>query len=280
MPLTPEEFVKQYLPIVFTTCVNDADTKAIKDGVSEMVHIKTYINAGLRPKDKESGKLVDYEEGKGMPDYEVKDMFRSFIIKRSKDKTSGISKVATKYDVIGVTPAISYKDVSFPLAFMGKCTPEELRDTLRLFSYYWEQSKTMKARFPTLQKFADTCLGLDCNGFTGAYFKTQYSELGIEPSTWIGHYDGKFAKSKRKSLTEVKSRDIIIPFPDYRHIAMVGEIRSQTETELVCNVCQSRSPSLGGVGYAETTIVFDKGKGFRYKSNPGTYFKNILQIVP
>jgi len=165
MPATPEEFVKQYLPISFTTCVSDPDTKAIKDGVSEMVHIKTYINASLRPKDKESGKLVDYVEGKGMPDYEVKDMFRSFIIKRSKDKTSGITKVANKYDVTDVIPAISYKDISFPLAFMGKCTPEELRDTLRLFSYYREQSKTMKTRFPTLQKFADVCLGLDCNGF-------------------------------------------------------------------------------------------------------------------
>jgi hypothetical protein len=278
MPITPEEFVKQYLPIAFTTCVSDSETKAIKDGVAEMVHIKTYINAALRPRDKESGKHIEYVEGKGMPDYEIKDMFLSFIRKRSKDKTSGITKVANKYDVVGVTPNISYKEVSFPLAFMGKCTPDELRDTLRLFSYYWEQSKTMKTRFPTLQKFADVCLGLDCNGFTGAYFKTQYPELGIEPSTWIGNYDKK--KGKRTSLLELKPRDIIIPFPDYRHIAMIGDIRVQTETEVVCNICQSRSPSLGGVGFSESTIVFDKGKGFRYKSTPGIYFKTIVQIIP
>ena len=120
MAIRPEEFANQYLPITFKTCVGDPDTKAIKDGVVEMVHIKTYINARLRPKDKDTNKYVDYEEGKGMPDYEVKDMFRSFIIKRSKDKTSGITKIAAKYEVTGITPTISYKDVSFPGAFMGK----------------------------------------------------------------------------------------------------------------------------------------------------------------
>jgi hypothetical protein len=119
---------------------------------------------------------------------------------------------------------------------------------------------------------------IDSNGFTGAYLKTQFPELGIEPNTWIGNYDKK--KGKRTSLLELKPRDIIIPFPDYRHIAKIGAIRLQTETKVVCNICQSRSPSLGGVDSSETTILFDNGKGFRYIDYPRIYFKTIVQIVP
>jgi hypothetical protein len=291
MPLTPEEFTKRYLPITFNACVGDPDSGEITDGNVLSVHIRNYINANNRleppPKNNPKGPRAQkvYEEGKGMPYYELKDQVRGFLLNRQKAKTFGIKELFGAFYCPDVTPYIVCKQVSLMHAFTGKIGPASLQQVLCLLSYYYDQMPSLQHRYPSLQNLADRCLGLDCNGLVGAYFESEYSWLGIGPNTDISKYDTKPLRQKvRTSLKELRPCDVIL-FPNYHHIAVISSVPPSNFTtggsepsEIACRVSQSRSAELGGVITSELTIVKDR-QGFHFKGG-GEYFKNIVQVLP
>lgn len=295
MPQTPEEFTKRYLPITFNACIGDSDSDEITDGTVSSIYIRNYINANNRleppPKDKPKEKpkepraLKPYEEGKGMPYYELKDQVRGFLLARQKAKTFGIKELFGAFYCPEVTPYIVCQQTWFIHAFSGKIGPDALRQVLSLVSYYYDQTPSLQHRYSSLQNLADRCLGLDCNGLVGAYFESQYGWLGIGPNTDISKYDTRPLRQRvRTSLKEVRPCDVIL-FPNYHHIAIISSVPPSNLTnsdvepsEVVCKVSQSRSAELGGAITSELTIVKDR-QGFHFKGS-GEYFTNIVQVLP
>jgi hypothetical protein len=85
-------------------------------------------------------------------------------------------------------------------------------------------TKKVAAERDALQKMADECLGLDCNGFVGNYLKL----LGISrpdghygPTTPISYYASRGLE--RKTIDCIKPLDVII-WPDLKHIAIIDSI--------------------------------------------------------
>jgi hypothetical protein len=284
MPISPEEFTKQYLPITVNACVGDPDSGEIVDGSPVSVSIKSYLNANNRleppPKNnpKAQRKQKKYEEGKGMPYYEMKDQVLQFLNARKKAKAYGIEEMFGAFYVPSVTPYIIVKPVAFMHAFTGKIGPATLRQVLSLLSYYYDETPSLKQRYSSLQNLADRCLGLDCNGLVGAYFESEYTYLKIEPNTAISGYDiPPIRKMVRTSVGEIRARDVIL-WPNYHHIAIISSVSGVSGGEVQCRVSQSRSAELGGAITSDAIIIKDKA-GFRFKSG-GEYFKNIVQVAP
>ena len=221
MSLTPENFAAQYMPLTFTACdVNQAGE--ISDGSSQQVSVRKYLNANFRYKKGSDGKTVTlpYEVAKGMPYTEMKDALLGFVLDRAKKNKGGLHLLAGSIIYcFDTNPNISVSLSIFQHAFDGKCTPTEVRDVLRLFTYWHKADSAPRKRWQDPQAFADQCLGLDCNGLVGSFFKTQYSWLGIGPETAISSYETRPRAKVRKSLAEIESLDVLV-FPGYVHIAV------------------------------------------------------------
>lgn len=265
MPVTPEQFVKQYLPISFAACDADGQGK-IQDGPSQQVHIRKYLNANFRwktdAKDPKKRVYLPYEANKGMPWNEMKDAMLNFLMERARRQRGGlrllVNHIIFSFDV---SPEIYVPDTIFQNAFDGKCTPTEVRDVLRLFTYWQKVDPAAGKRWPLAQTFADQCLGLDCNGFVGAYFKMNYSWLGVGPQTPIGAYPTQRGAKVRKDLGELKPLDVLV-FPGDVHIALLGATPLQRSPgQVVAHVCQSTGMGLNGVQDKEGTITKD-AQGF------------------
>jgi hypothetical protein len=112
------------------------------------------------------------------------------------------------------------------LAFYGKGTPEDFRNALTIIDYYlfyadMHLSSVHWSRKVTLAEYAGWYLGIDCNGFTGAYLKTFFPGLGIGPNDHINYLDSKL--KKRADLAEVQPGDILSREggSGTRHVAMI-----------------------------------------------------------
>jgi hypothetical protein len=115
------------------------------------------------------------------------------------------------------------------LCFYGKGTPDDFRNALIIIDFYlfyadMRLSSVHWSRRMTLDEYAYYYLGIDCNGFTGAYLKTFHPGLGIGPNDHINYLDSKL--KKRKDLDEVRSGDILSREGGggTRHVAMVDAI--------------------------------------------------------
>ncbi len=261
MPITPEEFAKQYLPITFIAC--DANQAGdMRDGSSQQVHIRKYLNANFRYKKGKDGKVVTlpYETAKGMPYTEMKDALLGFVLDRAKKNKGGLHLFAgSLVCCFDTNPDISVTLGIFQHAFDGKCTPTEVRDVLRLFTYWHRVDPAPGKRWPNTQAFADQCLGLDCNGFVGSFFRTQYSWLGIGPETAISSYETRQNAKVRKGLAEIESLDVLV-FPGYAHIALVGAVGPKTPGAVTCTVCQSTGMGMNGLQTTQEKITFENSK--------------------
>jgi hypothetical protein len=256
MPVTPEQFAKEYLPVAFTACKPN-EAGEIRDGTSDQVYIRKYLNANFRYK--KAGALP-YEAGKGMPWTEMKDALLGFVLERaSKAKAGFLLFGGSLVYSFFPNPDIAVYLSVFQHAFDGKCTPAEVRDVLRLFTYWHGVDKVVSNRWANAQAFADQCLGLDCNGFVGSFFKTQYPGLGIGPETAISSYETRKNAKVRTSLAEIESLDALV-FPGYAHIALIGAVGQKTSTAVRCTVCQSTGTGLNGLQTTEETITFANGK--------------------
>ncbi len=113
----------------------------------------------------------------------------------------------------------SYGTKAIVEAFMGKGSPDQIADVLRLAHHFGFISNSAKKspKTPALsaQEYCDRYLGLDCNGFVGNYF-------GLDPNTIIGFYDVKSAR--RSSVQRAKEGDVLVWAQDgtgYPHIALL-----------------------------------------------------------
>ena len=87
--------------------------------------------------------------------------------------------------------------------FMGKGSPDEIRDVIRLahrFGIITNPARLTPPPNRTVAQYAADFLGLDCNAFVGNYF-------GMNPETEIPTYA---RTRRRRSVQEVRSGDVVI----------------------------------------------------------------------
>jgi hypothetical protein len=115
------------------------------------------------------------------------------------------------------------------MCFYGKGTPDDFRNALTIIDYYlfyadMRLSSVHWNRKVTLAEYAGWYLGMDCNGFTGAYLKIFYPALGIGPNDHINYLDSKLAK--RADVADVRPGDILSREggSGTRHVAMIDSI--------------------------------------------------------
>ncbi|MCU0229544.1 MAG: hypothetical protein MUF01_18085 [Bryobacterales bacterium] len=138
-------------------------------------------------------------------------------------------------------------------AFNGKSSPEDIELALAAAI----ATKQVEPHYEALQKMADRCMGLDCNGFVGNYTK----RLGMMKAD--GHYGPNTPSSKyaadglmRESQDQVQARDVLI-WDSPRHIAIVHSVCHPGDALLVTE----SASSLGGLDtrWYHFTGKVDKG---------------------
>ena len=112
---------------------------------------------------------------------------------------------------------------SFVNAFVGKGSPDEISDTLRVALAIGRIGMTSDAagKMPaksSLQQYVDSFITLDCNGLVGNYY-------GIDPNTTVGSYANIGRRRMRGGGVQVG--DAVVTIPDatgaFEHVAMIAE---------------------------------------------------------
>lgn len=111
---------------------------------------------------------------------------------------------------------------SFINAFVGKGSPDEMCDTLRIALAVGRigsgrDAAGNPAARPTLQAYADTYMTLDCNGLTGNFY-------GVNPQNAVESYAN--AGRARKRAADVRVGDAVVTIGvagNYEHVALIEQ---------------------------------------------------------
>ncbi|PVB59918.1 hypothetical protein [Labrenzia sp. 011] len=249
MVMQPSIFEKQYRPITVHTL----------DGTA-FVNVQSYLSGEPRKKQFNAAALADlrrflskkdrYKDGQNGAD------------RHSWDDKSGLTAfglVGPGYFKPWLWVNITWKELQ--LGFYGKGTPERMRRILQVIDFYLKTAEIDLSRVHwnyvmSLEEYAKYYLGLDCNGFTGAFLESQYPSLGINGGDHINYLDGKL--KKRATIAEIKPGDILSREGGggTRHVAMVNSVSgviSPEATSAQVSITQS-SFSLGGLNTKTYTL--------------------------
>ncbi len=169
--------------------------------------------------------------------------------------------------------------------FNGKGSPEDIELTLTAAI----ATKKVDPDLTSLQKMADRCMGLDCNGFVGNYTR----RLGMMKAD--GHYGpntptSRYASSglMRESPEQVQPRDVLI-WDSPRHIAIVHSLSKPGDWLLVTESASSlggldtRWYKFTGKTKSGATGVSGRSKGVRLQfarpNKYGGYQEKYLLVV-
>ncbi|MDN3719905.1 hypothetical protein QW131_13695 [Roseibium salinum] len=178
---------------------------------------------------------------------------------------------------------ITWKDLQ--LGFYGKGTPDRMRRILTVIDFYLKTADINLGRVHWnyvmgLQDYAKWYLGLDCNGFTGAYLESQYPSLGINGGDHINYLDGKL--KKRAGVADVRAGDILSREGSggTRHVSMVNSVSGMIgpgATSAQVSITQSAS-SLGGLNTKNLHAEDDRRGAEGQAAEMGT--GGLLQVPP
>ena len=134
--------------------------------------------------------------------------------------------------------------------FLGKGSPDEISDTLRLAIRAGRVGP--KGGAPTLTAYVKKFVGIDCNAFQGNYLGLDpeikpriYAKgaKGVAPgSTSLSLSFGFLPLSPRPTIDTVSSGDILITVVDandhHEHIALVDSVNRQSDTQLKLDIVE------------------------------------------
>lgn len=120
-----------------------------------------------------------------------------------------------------IDPAEPFFRMSFIRAFLGKGSPDEVADTLRVAMVIGrigsgKDANNKPAACLTAAEYATKFMTLDCNGLTGNYY-------GINPETACSGY--AVPARKRSRAADVRVGDVVVTLKDngkYSHVALVA----------------------------------------------------------
>jgi hypothetical protein len=202
--------------------------------------------------------------------------------------------------------AVSKAQVS--TCFYGKGTPEMLAKTIELLGIWvvysreirkidakklrvkWtdkegkQHDEKLDVAIDDLPTMVDSYLGVDCNGFTGRYWKAKYPWLEVDP----GNTEESYVQDEthlRKTLAEIRVDDCaVLNNGGFHHVAIVSQVLTRTADELRVMLSESRSAELEHGGPQSNIWVvrpkFDVKKKpieskFKIDGRPGETFINF-----
>ena len=242
MPEKPSIFLKRYTPITIHAL-----------GGTHYIDVCSYLSGEPRQKKYNKAALNDLSRF-----LKKKDRYKNGANgadRHTWNSTTGLTAfglVDFDYFVPWLSVNISWNQLQ--LGFYGKGTPQTMRKILQVIDFYLRTAEIKLSRVywsqvMELQEYAKYYLGMDCNGFTGAYLETHYPALGINGGDHINFLDGKL--KKRKEINEVRPGDILSREGGggTRHVAMIDEVHgypSANADSVSVSVSQSAF-SLGGL---------------------------------
>lgn len=152
--------------------------------------------------------------------------------------------------------------------FLGKGTPEDYTRFLQVVDFWLTYEckgsyrPKMWQKTPTLQQFADRYMGVDCNGFVGGYFATNYPGTGWHTSVdW--NNNELYRGPKRNSINEVKPLDVLVRYIDskHKHVVIVEDIWSRSGSKATVLITQACSVATGIRSDICTLEIADDGYG-------------------
>jgi hypothetical protein len=261
MPERPLTYMSRYKPVQFAGCGSQGQ---------KYIHLNAYI----------SGDVMAGESFRKKAYLDIK----RFI--HGTDRYAGGKHGAADHTYFTDTAflvAPSIKPIPFHYcpwddvrqAFQGKGTPVRFARALKLCDYYLQRADIDIAklgwgrRVTDLQEYADYYIGLDCNGFVGAYLEDNLPGSGV-----VGNIDidsiGNYYKDKTSGThftriddpKLIKRSDILVrrkvssdPSAVTRHIALVEDVIG---TPTSSSVKLLLAESTGGSGLSSRTETLTK----------------------
>ena len=271
MAMQPSLFESKYKPITVHTLNG-----------TEFIPVSTYLSGEPRHKKFNGAALADlrwfltkrdrYKDGRNGADRHTWD---------DKSGLLAFGLVGPDYFKPWLHVEITWKELQ--LGFYGKGTPDRMRRILQVVDFYLKTADIRLSRVywnsvMELKDYAHYYLGLDCNGFTGAFLETQYPSLGINGGDHINYLDGKL--KKRANLAEVRPGDILSREGGggTRHVAMINSISGmpgEDATSAQVTVTHS-SGKYHGLGTQQFTLKLHKNKTLQWQLVGYYWFNHCL----
>jgi hypothetical protein len=257
---TPEEWVDSYLQLKVPTL--DVSVGGVMTGLSVTVPITEYANASE-------------------PEYQairssIRGELQSWVRSPGHHIGGLLGGDRNRIELL-VTPPLQTTMGTIYRVLDGKGAPEKIRDVLRLASLWMatQPAALQSQNVNDLQTFANRFIGVDCNGYVGTYFehnqRVHYPTAEFFIPAIPAHTD------MRQQLSEVQELDLIVSH-SWGHVSLVATVFSRSETEIVCNECQSRSPTLHGVHTGRVTIRHLHNQ-FTINSRPVTGIYGVRGLI-
>jgi hypothetical protein len=146
------------------------------------------------------------------------------VVHHGKNTSIGATKFFFNQNpVSGFLPTEDFYISSFVNTFVGKGSPDEIRDTLRValaigrIGVGTDPAGNSRTK-ATLQQYVDDFMTLDCNGLTGNFY-------GIDPNTPVEAYANP--ARRRQRVGDVQVGDAVVTIPDatgnFEHVALIAE---------------------------------------------------------
>lgn len=165
----------------------------------------------------------------------------------------------------------------FKQCHMGKGTPGFLQAFAVLYTYWDKQTRGTSgykpsAKWANLQNYADQNIGVDCNGFAGAYYGHCFPASGLQPHSVIPEHptieylpsgkiltpNNKFSNGTmaRTGIEQVRSGDVIVY--THKHVAVVGDFEylAPDTNQGTFWVYQAKNYDAGGVQWGLYDITY------------------------
>ena len=275
---TPLEFATLYLPVIASSPAT-GEVRAV---------VRQYVSsdglAAMEQKDHPYKKLLGFYEAAGAAgEHEVQ-------------------RIGGEKYVLTIPPLGLYQtDIRYSVkqCHMGKGNPAHLRHLALLYTYWDQKTRATTGGFKpsqqwaSVQQYADAHVGVDCNGFVGAYFQCCFPGTGLGPHDDIpagvtltaqggvvSAVGPPFAQGGklRTGLGQIRPGDVTVH--NHRHIALLGDNlypdlylveevktgkQTATHTTGQFRVYQARGKKAGGVQGGVYEIKHTGGHEFKIR---------------
>ncbi|MEW6131252.1 MAG: hypothetical protein AB1757_29755 [Acidobacteriota bacterium] len=178
---------------------------------------------------------------------------------------------------------IQYSWTKVLAPFNGKGTPESYSRFLHLVDFWLAFGCKGMYRpvtwtsVPTLKKFVNDYMGVDCNSFVGGFFQVNYPATG-----WHTSVDWNKAELKRgpqrQSIDDVQPLDVLVQYKGKKekHVAVIDDIWGKKGSKATAVISQSAG-SAGGLWSGMCTLeITASGKaitsnGYRCDFDEGAF---------
>lgn len=270
----PLDYLRRYQPVQFAGCGTQGQ---------KSIHVRSYVSG-------------DVMSGNAFRKKAYLDVKR-FVERSDRYAADAFGSAHHRYDTdTGYLVAPDLKPIPFHhcpwvdvrQAFQGKGTPVRMARVLKLLDYYLRHAQINPAQLgwgkvvTDLQEYVDYYIGLDCNGFVGAWLEDNQPGSGstgnIDIDSIGSYYNHKTSGSHYTRIDdprEIRTGDVLVRRrigDSTRHVALVETVNAASSTEASLLLAEAT----GASGLGTNQVVLKKlasptGTGRHWKRGDKEY---------